>query len=75
VGAAVAALGAAASICNIGYRLLAGAVDKSIGLYRTSLLAQEGFGVGRHPASGSMQPQGFAMAFEIVDVSETSVWE
>lgn len=62
---AVAAVGAGAVIINVAYRLLLGAVGKSIGLYRTSLLAQEGFGVGRHPAQGLLRAQDFSFAFTI----------
>lgn len=62
---AVAAVGAGAVIINVAYRLLLDAVGKSIGLYRTSLLAQEGFGVGRHPTQGLLRAQDFSFAFTI----------
>jgi len=45
---AVAAVGAGAVLINAAHRLLKGVVDPSIGLYRTSWLAQEGFGIGQH---------------------------
>jgi hypothetical protein len=64
--AIAAALGAGATLINLGYQLLSQAVGKSIGLYRTSLLAQEGFGVGRHPKRGVMRAQDFSFAYEIV---------
>ena len=35
---------------HMAYKLLRGAVNNAIGLYRGSMLAQEDFGVGRHPA-------------------------
>ena len=67
--AVVAALGAGATICNISSTLLSAAPGSGIGLYRTSILAQEGFGVGRHPPSGTMRAQDFSFAFEIRDVA------
>jgi hypothetical protein len=63
---AVAAVSASAIIVNTAYRLLSTAVGDSIGLYRTSMLASEGFGVGRHPVSGSRNAQDFSFAYEIV---------
>ena len=66
--AIAAALGAGATLINIGYKLLSQAVGKSIGLYRTSLLAHERFGVGRHPKRGVMRSQDFSFAYEIVAV-------
>jgi hypothetical protein len=62
------ALKAGATLIHIGYKLLAQAVGKSIGLYRTSLLAYEQFGVGRHPQLGVMRAQDFSFAYEIVAV-------
>ncbi|UWZ37090.1 caspase family protein [Dactylosporangium roseum] len=63
---AVAAVGAGAVVVNVAYKLLLGAVGKSIGLYRTSLLAHEGFGVGRHPADGSLRrAQDFSFSFTV----------
>ncbi|WP_030434609.1 caspase family protein [Actinoplanes subtropicus] len=59
--AAVAVAGATAVLVNAGYELLTGVVGPSIGLYRTSLLAQEGFGVGRH----ERHPQDFSFAYSI----------
>jgi hypothetical protein len=64
----VGALGASATICNITYRLLSAAIGSSIGLYRTSLLAQEDFGVGRHPLSGTLRVQDFSFGYEILAV-------
>ena len=40
-----------------------------IGLYRTSFLAFERFGVGRQPAEGLRQAQGIEFAYEIIDIS------
>jgi hypothetical protein len=62
---AVAALGAGAVIINTAYQLLAKATGDSIGLYRTSLLAVEAFGVGRHPTAGVLRAQDFSFWYEI----------
>jgi len=59
--AAVAALGAGAVLVNTAHEILTGAGERSIGLYRTSLLAQENFGVGRH----ERQLQDFSFTFSI----------
>ena len=64
-GAIVAGLGAATVVSNIAYKLLSAAVGKSIGLYRTSLLANERFGVGRHPASASLRAQDFSFWYQL----------
>ena len=66
--AVVGAAGAAATLVKIAYELLSEAVGKSIGLYRTSLLAHEGFGVGKHPPRGLMRAQDFSFGYEIIAV-------
>ncbi|MEV6415097.1 caspase family protein [Kribbella sp. NPDC051718] len=58
---AVAAVSAGAVLVNTGYELLLGAVGQSIGIYRTSLLAQEQFGIGRHVR----HPQDFSFTFSV----------
>ncbi|WBB80607.1 caspase family protein [Micromonospora sp. WMMD882] len=63
--AAVAAVGAGAVVINLAYRLLRGVVGNSIGLYRTSLLAHEEFGVGRHPARGQRRAQDFSFVYTV----------
>lgn len=63
--AAVAAVGAGALVVNVAYRLLLDVVGSSIGLYRTSLLAGEGFGVGRHPTKGHLRAQDFSFSFTV----------
>lgn len=63
--AAVAAVGAGAVLVNTAYELLSKAVGSSIGLYRTSLLAQEQYGIGRHVR----QPQDFSFTFSIDEVA------
>jgi hypothetical protein len=70
-GAIVAGIGAAATLTNIAYKVLSAAVGKSIGLYRTSLLATEGFSVGRHPPAGTMRAQDFSFWYRVTDVSGT----
>jgi hypothetical protein len=67
VGLAVSAVGAGAIIVNSAYELLSRAVPSTIGVYRTSFLATEDFGVGRHPTHGSFTVQDFSFAYEIVD--------
>ncbi|GIJ45975.1 hypothetical protein Val02_28610 [Virgisporangium aliadipatigenens] len=66
--AAVAAVGAAAIVVNTAYRLLSEAVGDSIGIYRTSFLAGEDFGIGRHPRDGLLRAQDFSYSYEIVGV-------
>ncbi|RSM64715.1 hypothetical protein DMB66_18890 [Actinoplanes sp. ATCC 53533] len=61
---AVAVAGGAAVLVNTAYELLTGVVGRSIGLYRTSLLAQEEFGLGRH----QRHPQDFTFTFSIEGV-------
>jgi len=65
---AAAAFGACAVIVTTAYQLLSTVVDDTIGLYRTSLLSCEGFGVGRHPVAGTQPAQDFSFAYEVVDV-------
>ncbi len=67
-GAIVAGIGAAATVSNIAYKVLSAAVGKSIGLYRTSLLATDRFGVGRHPAAGALRAQGCSFWYAVKDV-------
>jgi hypothetical protein len=62
---AAGAIGAGAIVMNLAYRALTHAVGTSIGLYRTSLLAGEHFGVGRHPARGLLQAQDFSFAYTV----------
>ena len=50
---------------NVAYRMLRGSVGNPIGVYRTSLLDHEDFGVGRHPESGCRRIQSFSLAYSI----------
>ena len=70
---AAASVGAAAVIVNVSYRMLSRVVGDTIGLYRTSLLRHERFGVGRHPAKGSLRAQDFSFAYTVHDVSRRAV--
>lgn len=67
----VAAAGAAGTVGYFADKVIRTAVGSSIGLYRTSFLSNEGFGVGRHPAAGMIRAQDFSFAFE-VEVSKSS---
>jgi hypothetical protein len=62
------AVAAGATMANIGTKLLLQAVGNSIGLYRTSFLKQEGYGVGRKPVQGVMRAQDFSFAYEVIAV-------
>lgn len=66
---AAAMVGVGAVVVNVAYRLLRGAVNDVIGLYRGSMLAEERFGVGRHPAEGVRRVQDFSFAYSIDEVS------
>lgn len=61
----VAATGAAATLGKVAWKLLSQALPKSIGVYQTSLLAVDGFNIGRHPAQGLLRAQGFSLGYEV----------
>jgi caspase domain-containing protein len=65
-GAIVASVGASATVGKIAWRLLSQALPKSIGVYQTSLLAIEGFKLGRHPSQGRYQAKGFSFGYEVL---------
>lgn len=69
VAIAVGTVAAVATVVRVGSELVQAAVGKEIGLYRTSFLAFEKFGVGRQPAEGLRQAQGIEFAYEIIDIS------
>jgi len=69
VAAAVGAVAAVATVVRVASELVQAAVGKEIGLYRTSFLAFERFGVGRQPEEGLRQAQGIEFAYEVIDVS------
>ncbi len=66
---AAASIGAAGVIVNVAYRVLSRVVGDQVGLYRTSLLHHERFGVGRHPANGHLRAQDFSFAYTVTDVT------
>jgi hypothetical protein len=61
----ITAVGASAVLARIAYDLILGVAGKTIGLYRTSFLAGEGFGVGRHPAESLYRAQDFSFSLLI----------
>lgn len=61
----IAAVGASAVLARVAYELIARTSGASIGLYRTSFLASEGFGVGRYPAKGLYRAQDLSFALQI----------
>jgi len=65
IAIAVASIGAVATLVNLAYHALDTAVGKGIGVYRTSFLAGEGFGVGEHPTGGMRTEQGMSFRFRI----------
>lgn len=65
VAVGVGAVVAVAELVRVGARLVSAAVGKDIGLYRTSLLPHEGFGVGRHPETGMLRAQQIEFAYEV----------
>jgi hypothetical protein len=67
VAVAAGALVAVSTLVRVGAELVSAAVGKEIGLYRTSFLPFEQFGVGRHPAGGLRRAQGIEFAFEVID--------
>jgi hypothetical protein len=69
IALAVGAVAAVATVIRVGSELVHAAVGKEFGLYRTSFLAFERYGVGRQPAEGLREAQGIEFAYEIIDVS------
>ena len=67
-GAVVVGLGAAATIASVAYRVLSASAGKTIGLYRTSLLANTGFNQGRTPTHGRMRAQDFSFWYQVTAV-------
>ncbi|GHJ48942.1 hypothetical protein Cs7R123_62840 [Catellatospora sp. TT07R-123] len=65
---AVAAIGASAVLVNTAYHLLTGIVGQTIGLYRTTLLAHESFGVGRPAEQCRIRAQDFTFSYLVEDV-------
>jgi caspase domain-containing protein len=61
----ITAVGASAVLARLAYDLILGVENKAIGLYRTSFLAREQFGVGRHPATNLYRAQDFSFSLVI----------
>jgi hypothetical protein len=61
----ITAVGASAVLARMAYDLILGVTGRTIGLYRTSFLASEGFGVGRHPAEALHRAQDFSFSLLI----------
>jgi hypothetical protein len=64
----VAAVGASAVLSRMAYELVLGVAGTSIGLYRTSFLAREQFGVGRHPKESLYRAQDFSFSLLVEPV-------
>lgn len=78
VGLAVAApqaaamVGAVAAASTIGYftaKVIDTAVGNSIGIYRTSFLPVERFGLGHHPTRGMLRAQDYSLRYEVIEPS------
>ncbi len=67
VALGVGAVAAVAELIRVGAHLVTAAVGQHIGLYRTSLLPHESFGVGRHPVTGLHEAQDIQFAFEVIE--------
>jgi hypothetical protein len=67
VAAGVGAVVAVAELVRVGAHLVSAAVGKDIGLYRTSFLPNERFGVGRHPETGTRNAQQIDFAYEVLE--------
>jgi Caspase domain len=65
VAAGVGAVVAVAELVRVGARLVSAVVGKNIGLYRTSLLPHERFGIGRHPEKGMQEAQAIRFAYDV----------
>jgi hypothetical protein len=67
---AVAAIGASAVLINTAYHLLSRTLgNSSIGLYRTTILASERFGIGRPADQCAVRAQDFSFRYLIEDAS------
>lgn len=64
----VTAVGASAVLARMAYELVLRVAGTSIGLYRTSFLRRERFGVGQHPTEGLYRAQDFSFSLLIEPV-------
>ena len=67
-GLVAGSIAAVAMLVRTAARAIERVNGRSIGVYRTSLLPHQRFGVGRHPAQGLIRAQDMSFAFEVVDV-------
>ncbi len=65
---AATAVGAGAIVVTAAYELLRKAIGDSIGLYRTTLLAQERFGLDRPLIQRQVRAQDFSFCYTVHDV-------
>ncbi len=65
----VTAVGASAVLAGVAYEAIVAAAGNSIGLFRTSFLAHEQFGIGRYPRAGFYRAQDFSFALAIESVT------
>ena len=67
VAAVQAAMKAALTLGNVAYGLIRQISPKCLGLYRANWLARkDNFGIGRHPAKGSLKIKDFSFAYSVV---------
>lgn len=63
----VGAVGGAAALANIAYKILAKATGNTIGLYRVTFFqGKDAFGIGRHPDTDSFRHQDFSFWYEVL---------
>ncbi|HEY1546739.1 MAG TPA: caspase family protein [Kofleriaceae bacterium] len=67
----IAAVGASAVLAHTAYEVISAFAGSAIGLYRTSFLAREQYGVGRYPAEGLYRAQDFSFSL-VVDATEVA---
>jgi hypothetical protein len=72
VAAVQVAMQAALTLGNVAYQLIRQLTPKCLGLYRANWLARkDNFGIGRHPAEGSLSIKDFDFAYEVaVDATD-----
>lgn len=67
----ITAVGASAVLAHTAYEVISAYAGSAIGLYRTSFLASEQYGVGRYPAEGLYRAQDFSFSL-VVDATEAA---
>lgn len=67
VSTVATAISGASILGNLAYRVLSKVTGNTIGLYRTSWLQyRDGFGIGRHPQTGSHKVKDLSFWYEII---------